>query len=197
MKSAISSAILALAAGTAFAQSPYSNQSAPFYLKVVSSNATLNGASFISCHEGAAIEGLCLSDYPGDTYYLNTSTIAGQESSGLLVWNLVGSNFVESEPMDLFYSPTSNVALPLFEPQEFGLQVEFDENNLLAVENYVDDTVSPPTAGNTTLYRRWAICQTYYTGYTYTTLSWILGPGPAENPSCQSVDVTRVWVSSS
>jgi hypothetical protein len=169
------------------------NQSAPFHLSVVSNNATLNGSSFISCHEGAAIEGLCVSAAPGDIYYFNYST-ATSEPYGYLTWTLVGGNFVESEPLDLFYTISSNVALPLFQPAEYGLYLGFDDEEFLGVPSYVDDTVTPPTYANGTFLQRWAICETYYTGYTYTTLAWIMGEAEPQNPSCQKVQVKRVFV---
>jgi hypothetical protein len=57
MRSSISF-FLAFVASQAVAQ--YTNQSAPFNLVLSSSNTTLNGALLGACHEGAAIEGLCL-----------------------------------------------------------------------------------------------------------------------------------------
>jgi hypothetical protein len=53
-----STLIFAFAASRAVAQ--YTNQSALFNLVLSSSNKTLNGALLGACHEGAAIEGLCV-----------------------------------------------------------------------------------------------------------------------------------------
>lgn len=41
-----------------------------------------------------------------------------------------------------------------------------------------------------------AICTTDYTGYSYNTLSWIIGDGtvPADNPTCTKVDIYRKFV---
>lgn len=37
------------------------------------------------------------------------------------------------------------------------------------------------------------ICTTY-AGYLYQTLAWTLGNAPPENPTCQKVDVQRLFV---
>jgi hypothetical protein len=84
------------------------------------------------------------------------------------------------------------VAIPLFSPSvEYSTPVGFDENGLMNIQNYLDDRVVPPTQ-STKAYYRWYICTTYY-GYTYQTLAWVLGQYPPENPSCQKVEVKRVF----
>ena len=75
----------------------FTNQTAPFTLVVHSENATYNGASLFSCHEGAAIEALCVTAGgtavqeggapAGSVYYLNYSTYSGPDL-GLLTYNL-------------------------------------------------------------------------------------------------------------
>ena len=57
---------LAIAAATVLAQQ--TNQSAPFDLVLSSSNSTINGSVLESCHEGAAIESLCLGGNVADVY---------------------------------------------------------------------------------------------------------------------------------
>lgn len=37
------------------------------------------------------------------------------------------------------------------------------------------------------------ICDTYY-GYRYTTLAWVLGNAPPQNPTCCAVDVVRQFI---
>lgn len=49
--------LLALTSG---ATAQYLNQTAPFALVVISSNTTYNGSTLAACHEGAAIESLCI-----------------------------------------------------------------------------------------------------------------------------------------
>ena len=58
MRGTIIAGALAFAAGVKAQY--YANQSAPFYLVLTSQNTTLNGSTLVSCHEGAAIEGLCI-----------------------------------------------------------------------------------------------------------------------------------------
>ncbi|KAF2179267.1 hypothetical protein K469DRAFT_716525, partial [Zopfia rhizophila CBS 207.26] len=206
MKSVIPISALALAA-TSTAQ--YLNQSEPFQLVLLSANSTINGSTLSACHEGAAIEGLCLSNSisiskpeaiaPG-TFYFNTSdTItppnATLGATGYLTYLLIGGNFEISEPMGLYVNPTTNVALPLFYPGDtYATTVAFDEKGLLNIQGYIDDTTVPATVGGFKAYYRWYSCTTYYTGYTYVTLSWGLGEGKPQNPSCVKVDVKRVFV---
>lgn len=72
-------------------------QSDPFYLVLQSSNSTLNGRTLFACHEGAAIEGLCLgpkqdkANVPYSTFRFNYTK--STPKSGLLTWTLKGSDF--------------------------------------------------------------------------------------------------------
>lgn len=95
-----------------------------------------------------------------------------------------------------FYSdPSTNVALPLFYPGNSNIQyVGFDKDDLMNVVSYLDDTKSPPTGQTPRVLKQWYVCNTYYTGYTYQTLSWVLGNGKPQNPSCVKVDVKRKFV---
>jgi len=183
----------------------FTNESAPFSLQVISyDNATLNGSSLYACHEGAAIEGVCeagkmtMVPTSASTFNFNTSndqTTPQDPSigvSGILTYLLEGSNFNLSEPMALTYSPSSNVAHPQFQPVQAGTSVAFDSNNLLNIQDYVDDTVNPPSAGAVKAYYRWYICTTYTSSYIYSTLNWVQGSAPPQNPSCQKVDIMRV-----
>lgn len=203
MRSSIILGVLSLAVSQVTAQY-YNNQSAPFRLVVKSNNATLNGAGLYPCHEGAAIEGLCLGSKVATdplgayTYNLNFSSQSGSVvdpvlgQTGLLTWLLQGGNFNLSSPMELTYSPTTNVAGPLFTPSDSGTFVGFDKANKMFIPQYLDDSVVPAQYLSKAVYR-WAICQTYL-GYYYTTLAWIMGSHSADNPSCQKVDIVRVFV---
>ncbi|RDW82603.1 hypothetical protein BP6252_03715 [Coleophoma cylindrospora] len=203
MKSTLVASLLAIATSTALAQ--YTNQTAPFNLVVLSKNETYNGTTLLACHEGAGIEGLCLTStltgtgLTGSTFNFNTSTY-GQYNlnpaigeQGYLTYLLRGGNFNESEAFSLYYSATSNVALPLFEGTQ-GTLVAFDEHNLLNIQGYVDDRLPPPYNGTFTAYYRWYACQTYFTGYTYTTLAWVTGKYHPQNPTCEKVKVKRVFI---
>jgi len=197
----ISTAIALLSAGVS---AQYTNQSAPFSLVVLSANTTYNSTVLGACHEGAAIEGLCVAgayNPPESSYSTFTLNVSATDTSynttlgetGYLTWELQGANFNLSEPLTFPYNPTSNVVVPLFYPSaDTDAQLlAFDENDLLNVQGYLDDTTSPATAG-TVAYYRWYICTTN-AGYTYTTLVWTLGNAAPENPTCVKVDIKRIF----
>ena len=181
------------------------NQSAPFNLVLLSKNGTYNNVALGACHTGAAIESLCVSgkllaanaSFPTFQFNSTASQVIGDPFAGVtgqLTYLLRGSNFNESEPMVLSYSPSSNVALPIFEPAYYGTYVAFDKTGKMNIQDYVDDTVYPPNTSKVTAYYRWYACRTYYSGYQYTTLAWVVGPNKPENPTCVKVDVKRLFV---
>lgn len=96
--------------------------------------------------------------------------------------------------MTLYSDPTTNVGLPLFEPTETGTLVAFDRNDLLNIQGYVDDTVTPPVAGPQKAYYRWWVCKVNYSGYVYEDLAWVYGDRKPENPSCVKVEVKRLFL---
>ena len=195
---------LALAGSQVSAQ--FLNQTAPFSLVLTSDNTTINGSSLtlVPCHEGAAIEGLCIGgplsgapSVPASTFTFNFSSEATIDPTigvvGLLTYELQGGNFNVSSPMELAYNPASNVAVPLLTPSENGQEVAFDSEGKLAIAQYIDDTLAPAANPyNPKLLYRWSVCTTYE-GYTYTTLGWTLGKDAPQNPTCQEVDVVRVY----
>lgn len=82
---AASAALLSLAS---ISSAQTYQQSKPFYL-VVKGCKKFNGAAFVACHEGAAIEGLCVGGKPGDsngvsTFQHNTTTgaIVAKQTAG-------------------------------------------------------------------------------------------------------------------
>jgi hypothetical protein len=90
--------------------------------------------------------------------------------------------------------PSTNVAHLQFFPGNNNAQyVGFDKDDLLNIVSYLDDTKSPPTSLARVL-KRWYVCTTYTTGYTYQTLNWVLGNAKPQNPSCVKVDVKRKFV---
>ncbi|OCK76300.1 hypothetical protein K432DRAFT_385544 [Lepidopterella palustris CBS 459.81] len=204
MRFSIIASLFALAASTAVAQ--YTNQSAPFELVLLSQNPTINGSKLIACHEGAGIEAACrggsiATSGPGfSTFQFNTSiySVPTNESAGVtgyLTYELRGFNFNESEPMVLSVDPVSNVALPIFSPSYFATEVAFDREGLMNIQGYVDDRTIPiSTTMIYVAYYRWFVCSTYYSGYRYQALTWVLGEFPPENPSCVKVQVKRVFV---
>lgn len=178
-------ATVAASVALAAAQEPYYNvSSAPFHLVVESAtNDTLNSSTLFACHEGAAIEGLCLGNKNltgADVFNFNTSSFQEPTNSsigdtGILSWNLPTTGATYPSALTLEANPTSNVGMPLFFPGDDNAQsVAFDVNDRLNIQGYIDDSVYPInyTAATTTAYYRWYICDTYF-GYAYTTLAWV------------------------
>jgi hypothetical protein len=122
------------------------------------------------------------------TWWMHFSSIGGGTSSSRISQALV---------LDTVYS--SNVALAQIafaDEYEAPLYVAFDKDDLMNIQQYTDDTLEPAYEylnARRPLYR-WNICQTYYTGYHYTALTWVLGERSAQNPTCAKVNVKRVFV---
>ncbi|KAF2664605.1 hypothetical protein BT63DRAFT_483297 [Microthyrium microscopicum] len=202
----LSTILLGICALTASVTAQYTTQSDPFYLVLLSEDLQVNGSTLNACHEGAAIEGLCVgSKLPLNgtttgfsTFQFNTSesiTVPNPDigETGLLTFTLRGSGFNESEAMSLYPYTASNVALPLFQPGYSQTPVAFDARELLNIQDYIDDTVDPAVAAGPFALYRWYSCKVYYTGYRYTVLSWVYGKYPPQNPTCCKVDVLRVF----
>jgi hypothetical protein len=173
------------------------NQTGPFNLQLHRcDNSSLNGQYLSPCHEGAAIEGLCPVTSPlgRDAFYFNYTVNTGNSNpTGYLTWMLNAAGGVSvSEPMRLSYDPTTNVAVPLFFPDQNGQLVGFDKDDDLYIEGR-DDRENPLNMTKIVQYRRWSICTTYV-GYKYDTLSWTMGEGGPENPTCRKVKVKRVFL---
>ncbi|KAG5949817.1 hypothetical protein E4U53_005731 [Claviceps sorghi] len=167
------------------------NRSKPFNLVIESSDKELNGQAFQACHTGAAIESICLIKDSKATFYLETSE-GRPDTEGVLEWVLQSRPPIPSF-MSFFIDPASNVALPLFEPG-YGRQVGFDEKSELYIASSVDDTKLPPKATPLRAVKSWYVCDTYFEGYSYKTLAWVLGIGKPQNPSCVKVQVKRKFI---
>lgn len=199
MLKSILAGLLAIASTQVAAQNApfYGNQSAPFYLTLKSSNTTLNGKYLSACHEGAGIEGFCPSSPSNSTYLqftYNTSSYETNPTSGLLTWLLPAGNLNVSSTMQFSINSGSNVAMPLLFPGDSNPQfVNFTSEGRLGLPAYQDDTQPLPNYNSTggQLYR-WYVCKTYY-GYLYQTLAWTLGKAKPQNPTCEKVEVYRVW----
>jgi len=194
--------VYAFALGAVNAQYDYA--SPPFNL-VLLSNSSYNGSTLSACHSGAAIESVCVSNgssvskptpIPAAVFNFNTTVPDNtQPSPGYVTYLLRGSNFNLSQPLGLSINPISNVALPMFQPGDaYSQTMWFDENGLLNIQGYIDDTTEggPQRAVGPTY--RWHACTTYYGSYIYKTLTWVLGAGPPQNPTCVKVDVKRVFI---
>ncbi|KAB5558161.1 hypothetical protein GE09DRAFT_102462 [Coniochaeta sp. 2T2.1] len=215
MRATITPGLLALvAASSTVSAQQQTNQSAPFALQIANAaNASLNGVYLFACHAGAAIEGLCLSDVtPNYDFFFNTTDTNNPDDSqytdpshGQLVWNLPISNNPEitqvSEPLNLqSYSLGTNVIAPLFMPQSSNTVFRFaDDNKLTIVTSYNDADlqagVFPPSSPNQQFYtwNNWYICWgNVGVSYYYEALNWVTA-GEPHNPTCQKVDVVRVF----
>ncbi|KAH9826748.1 hypothetical protein Tdes44962_MAKER03291 [Teratosphaeria destructans] len=196
----VAAAIFGFAA-TAVAQNPYTNQSEPFDLILKSSNSSLNGSYLFPCHEGAAIESLCVlkGESPTNTtfYHLNmTSYLEGEETpsygaAGVIAWGLpfTGPNNtkgVESEPLILNVDYNTNIAATQFGPYDWekdNVFISFDSAGKMTI-----------TGGN-----NWYICLLNYAGYNYETLAYVIGtagaqPDADKDVACTKVDVYREFV---
>jgi hypothetical protein len=185
--------------------------SPPFQLVVRSENGTIND-TLSTCHTGAAIESLCLSNsnttskpnpIPWSTFGFNTSSYAQPPinhtdlgTPGILTWDLPVSNLGPVPSSVRFsYDPSTNTALPLLEPGSTNpQQLAFNSQDELIIQSYVDWTANPPASTETYGLRRWFACKTYYTGYQYENLVWGLGAEIPQNPTCIPVVVRRVLV---
>ncbi|KAL6850689.1 hypothetical protein ACO1O0_007813 [Amphichorda felina] len=177
-------------------------QSEPFNLVIKSSDTSLDGQKVSACHEGAAIESLCLlRDTQGSEFYLNTTEgsvppIDGYEPTAKLVWNLpIGSDQIVSSPMSFYINEATNIAHPQLQPSDSWQPITVDEDDNLAIVSGLDDTVTPPVVGAPFALHNWYVCQTNY-GYQYETVNWVLGNDDAQpqNPSCTKVGVHREYI---
>ncbi|KAG6038696.1 hypothetical protein E4U41_003864 [Claviceps citrina] len=172
-------------------------QSRPFHLVIQSADKSLNGSAFSTCHTGAAIESICL--YRGSNATFHHNTTEGVQPGpggvpGLLTWELPSRPPIPSS-MTFSTDPSTNVALPLLFPGSNNAQwVSFDGRNQLNIASYLDDTKSPPSGQRPRALKNWYVCDTYFSGYTYRTLAWVLGSGKPQNPSCVRVQVRRVFL---
>lgn len=112
MRSTTLISLLALGLGTSLTTAQFLNQTAPFNLVLRSLNDTINGSTLGACHEGAAIEGLCLgSSSPGTLFTLNYTTNFTPDpaygTEGYLTYELRGGNVCIS--ILLLFTPCSDI----------------------------------------------------------------------------------------
>ena len=194
-------------AAIASAQDPFYNiTTPPFHLVVTSEDGSIN-TTITACHVGAALESLCLSDGDfGDSptplapaeFQFNTSIYSQDPTpplltTGILTWWLKTSDNIQYPSSAAFsYDPTTDLAVPIISPGDSGAtMLAFDEQDDLTLQSYVPDINGTGSYQN---FYRWYACDTYYGSYTYNNLAWGLGASKPENPSCVSVNVTRVFV---
>ncbi|KAH7411863.1 hypothetical protein DE146DRAFT_256601 [Phaeosphaeria sp. MPI-PUGE-AT-0046c] len=198
-------------ASAALAQSEnyYNITSRPFRLLLKSDNKTIDGTTLGGCHQGAAIEGLCVTDQRLEnnatwynTFTHNVSASAEPnaiDTQGILAFTLLASGSMQiPSSMQLSINPTSNVAVPTIYPgfQQYTV-VQFDDSGSLYIPAYQNDFVSPPESPSPPWkIKEWYVCLTRWS-YLYTTLAWKVGMdshSPPQNPTCQKVEVLRVYI---
>ncbi|OAL01824.1 hypothetical protein IQ06DRAFT_304078 [Phaeosphaeriaceae sp. SRC1lsM3a] len=194
---------------TVSADNYFNITSAPFRLFLKSDNTTINGTALGGCHQGAAIEGLCLTNqrpqdpatwYTTFTHNVSASAVSNAtDTQGILAFTLPinGGQEVPSA-MQLSINPTSNIAVPIIYPgyEQYSI-VQFDESGSLYIAAYQNDFASPPESPSPPwkIYE-WYVCLTRWS-YLYETLAWKVGMdshAPPQNPSCQKVEVFRIYI---
>ncbi|KAI0902139.1 hypothetical protein F4806DRAFT_27341 [Annulohypoxylon nitens] len=201
---------------TASVSAQSANQTGPFYLQIVGQkNSSIIGYAS-SCHTGAALEGLCYgagqvpeSQVASYQYYFNYtgSPMVDDSPVGQVIWKLPyldqdGNEATVPQTLSLQYTSNSNVA-----STEFGLSGEcspganlgFDADGKLFAWNYIDDStfvpgIYPYPDGVGKAYYQWYVCWIYYTSYYYQAIGWSTS-SPPHNPTCQPVDIQRVFPS--
>lgn len=160
-----------------------------------------------ACHAGAAIEGLCYTggtlDSLGQYEHYSLNATYENATQGLLVWELPlsGENDTTTYiPSALTLGPNygSNVAVPLFIPGTESnaglLYVNVYPNGTLYLQGGVNDTANTATQPIPATYfgdlTNWVLCNQMTGGYYYYSIGWVSGVGPAQNPTCQPVDLT-------
>jgi len=162
-----------------------------------------------ACHQGAAIEGLCLTNLTVrdqatsyTTFYHNVSSQENKfananDALGTLIYVLrAGLGLQVPSAMFFHEVPDSNMADLIFKPgYSANRPVAFDSCGSLYIPGTQNNTVSPPEYYEPELkVKNWYICLTRFS-YLYESLVWKIGvTGEPQNPTCQSVGVQRVWV---
>jgi len=203
------SCIAALVSAVAAQDSYYNITSKPFQLVLTSADSSIND-TVSTCHVGAALESLCLSNSnstskpdptPFSTFNFNTSIYSQAPSPslgvpGILTWFLPTAN-AGLIPSSVYfnYDPSTDSATPILQPGSSQPQtLAFNDEDELIVQAYINWTTNPPSAGPTYGLKRWYACRTYFASYQYNNLVWGLGAEKPENPTCVAVSVKRVFV---
>lgn len=164
-----------------------------------------------ACHQGAAIEGLCLSKARFDddlglsyTFYHNASssqnsTANAIDAPGTMIWILHTSEWAVPSAMN--FTPTSgtNQLNMIFTPGiESNSYVSFDKAGRMYRHKALDGNWTAPrmrrSSATDTRYENWYICLTHY-NYEMNSLVWVDGDAPVPPDStCRPVGVQRLWV---
>ncbi|KAH9219286.1 hypothetical protein DL95DRAFT_486564 [Leptodontidium sp. 2 PMI_412] len=193
----------------------FPNESAPFNLVLLSANTILNGTRLYACHQVILQTSLCTVSchkmppaYPrpehGTVFYLNYTEVEQEPHSryrpitpdlgveGILTrhyfayhsdYKPSSMRFVDSTGMSLFNWGQDGAALIGFDKEEKLCRWGWNR----------DDPAVPPLP-----FYQWYVCITRSFN-TWETLVWLSGElpengGELRNPTCQKVDVKRVFI---
>jgi hypothetical protein len=171
---------------------------------------TITSHALGACHQGAALEGLCLTDdttaipaRPYTTFYHNVSSDAlanASNNKGILNWPLSLNNgtnvIIASSAMGFYYQLGTNLVDMGFTSGISGYQtVSFEENNgSMYIEVFIDDTGKAPVLRDPPIKAsNWYLCPMGL-GSSLQSLHWKIGlAGEPQNPNCSKVEVQRIW----
>jgi hypothetical protein len=169
----------------------------PFQLSVVSSNSTLNGKILAPCHWHVLTQGLCpqpATETKPERDSFNTTTKPSGAVS--MNWSLTRGQPGPQMVLNFTLSSSifSNVANAMFTSSDYAWDVFFDEKDLMYLEGMADDRKVPIEEYTVQKYYRWYVCNTVYNSYRYQTLAWGQGEPAPQNPTCQKIDVKRLYI---
>jgi hypothetical protein len=168
----------------------------PFQLAVISSNATLNGQILSPCHWHVLVQALCPQPAIKTTTVRDSFNSTKKPSGGFnLNWDLNQgqSNTQMVLNFTIGTSMYSNVADAMLVNAGYPTDVFFDEKDKMYLQGRADDRRVPIEEYAVENYYRWYVCNTVYNSYRYQTLAWSQGEPAPQNPTCQKIDVKRVY----
>ncbi|KAK3692916.1 hypothetical protein B0T22DRAFT_30972 [Podospora appendiculata] len=193
------------------AVSAQGNQSAPFFLKLKSKSADLNGNYLYAGHTGALQQ----------TFLLYDSKPLANDTSAIFNWNYTIDNGVASQfglltwlfpsrpsspvqnlwlALDLTLSIRTNVAPTSISSGEGYIYVGWDGDKLyIPGAGTADDSKFVPhvypnvTASYGLKLQQWYACWVYFGPYYYLAVAWVT-TGHPHNPTCEPVSIVREFV---
>ncbi|KAK3692917.1 hypothetical protein B0T22DRAFT_448564 [Podospora appendiculata] len=191
---------------TTSSDDPVQQQSTAVFLKIASSNATIDGMFLSAYHIGAAQQTLGLfygPPQPNDTsaiFYWNTTVTDGVAADvGVLYWTMpAAGNLTAWFSLDFAYTSGTNVVGTSVSAGSGAQGVGWDNNDRLFVDGtMVDDSNFVPEDHPVPIYpigirlQQWHACWILFAPYYYYALAWVTAEMP-HNPTCQPVSVVKV-----